>query len=137
MSALLTSSSPPLPPFIFSASLSPPPSAWAAFINTLNEQGLPDLVLTAIVGGFFLFGFVLGLFNFARGAAIGLIGMAGGLAFGVRVAIIKEGLLFPVDSLYAINWVVAAIFGAAGGLLVIWKQRMGSVRLLEKVAVDG
>ncbi|KAL1710261.1 hypothetical protein EV121DRAFT_275806 [Schizophyllum commune] len=99
--------------------------SWAAFINTLNEQGLPDLVLTAIVGGFFLFGFVLGLFNFARGAAIGLIGMAGGLAFGVRIAIIKEGLLFPVDSLYAINWVVAAIFGAVGGLLVIWKQRMG------------
>ncbi|KAL1744849.1 hypothetical protein HDZ31DRAFT_73994 [Schizophyllum fasciatum] len=101
--------------------------SWAAFINTLNDEGLPDLVLTAIVGGFFLLGFILGLFNFARGAGIALIGLAGGLAFGVRVAVIREGLLFPIDTLYALNWVVTAIFGAAGGLLVIWRQRAGLV----------
>ncbi|TRM68968.1 hypothetical protein BD626DRAFT_3528 [Schizophyllum amplum] len=101
--------------------------AWAAFINAINEDGLPDLVLTAIVGGFFVLGFILGVFEVGRIGGIALIGLAGGLAFGVRVAIIKEGLLFPVDTLFALNWVVCAIFGVANGLLILWRQRAGLV----------
>ncbi|KAI0048799.1 hypothetical protein FA95DRAFT_1490314 [Auriscalpium vulgare] len=98
-------------------------SSWAAFINSLSAPGIADLTLTLIVLGFFLVGFVLGAFPFARIVAITALGILGGFAIGVRVAIVKTNLLF--SSTYFANWLVTAAFAAAGAVLVTWKQRAG------------
>ncbi|KAJ7579324.1 hypothetical protein C8J56DRAFT_965429 [Mycena floridula] len=97
--------------------------AWAAFINTVDAPGIPDLVLNFIVLGFFFLGFILGLFEFARLGAIVVLCIGGGLAFGLRIVIIKDGLLFPDAGLYIVNWVIVAVLGATAGLAVIWAQR--------------
>lgn len=52
----------------------------------------------------------------------------GGLAFGLRIVLIKKDLL---TSSLALNWVIAAIFGLAGGLLIIWKHQVAMVRQSE------
>lgn len=52
----------------------------------------------------------------------------GGLAFGLRVILIKKDLL---TSSLAVNWVIVAVFGAAGGLLLIWKNRAAMARQFE------
>jgi hypothetical protein len=93
--------------------------------------GVPDLLLTAIVFGFFFLGFVLGVFEIGRLGGIACLGITGGLAFGMRIMIIQEGLLFDADTLYAINWVIIAALGSAGGLSMIWWQRAGIVSLLK------
>ncbi|KAJ7198575.1 hypothetical protein GGX14DRAFT_666096 [Mycena pura] len=95
---------------------------WAAVINSVNASGLADIFLTAIILVFFAFGCALGAFEFARLGGITAIGLAGGVAFGIRIVLLRAGLLVP---LYAANWVVVAVCGAAGGLALIWFQRYG------------
>jgi len=97
-------------------------AAWASFINTVNNTGIPDIVLAAIIFGLFFFGCLLGLFEVGRIAGIFTMGLVGGMAFGIRVVLLKSDLLVPV---YFVNWVIVAAFGIAGGSVVIWKQRVG------------
>jgi hypothetical protein len=101
--------------------------AWAAIINSVNEIGVSDILLTLIVIAFSFLGFILGVFEFARVGAIGVFGIVGGLAFGIRVILLKEGLLLSAQNLYFLNWIIIAVFGAGGGLTVIWWQRHGLV----------
>jgi len=97
--------------------------AWAAFINTVSAPGISDLPLTLIIFTFIGLGFILGTFSFMRIAGIAALGVVGGLAVGVRIAIIKRDLL--VSSSFTTNWLIAALFGLLGGGLVAWKQRVG------------
>lgn len=90
--------------------------SWAAFINTVNIPGISDLLLTAIVMAFFFLGFILGLFEFARSAGLTTLGISGGLAFGIRMILLKEGLLLSGTSLFAVNWVLISLFGVFGGI---------------------
>lgn len=131
----------------FSASLfSPEPSitriAWAAFINTVSSNGLPDIVLTIITLAFFSFGFILGLFEIGRIGGIILLGITGGLAFGIRIVLLRDGLLFQGNmgvgddtvldgspGLFSANWAIIAVLGAVGGLTLIWWQRINIVRV--------
>ncbi|KAG5720759.1 hypothetical protein E4T56_gene16934, partial [Termitomyces sp. T112] len=101
--------------------------SWAALNNTVNNNGIPDTVLTAIVLGFFVVGFVFGLFEIGRIAGISLIGITGGLAFGTRVVILRPGLLVPGVNLFFADWVVVALFGALGGAFIVSQktQRAG------------
>ncbi|KNZ81255.1 hypothetical protein J132_02207 [Termitomyces sp. J132] len=101
--------------------------SWAALNNTVNNNGIPDAVLTAIVLGFFVVGFVFGLFEIGRIAGISLIGITGGLAFGTRVVILRPGLLVPGVNLFFADWVVVALFGALGGAFIVSQktQRAG------------
>lgn len=103
--------------------------AWAALNNTVNNNGLPDAVLTAIVLGFFVFGFVLGLFEIGRVAGISLLGITGGIAFGARAVIIRPALLIPDVNLFFVNWIVVALLGALGGAVIVSQktQRAGIV----------
>jgi len=94
--------------------------SWAAFINTVNNVGISDMLLSVIVIAFFALGFILGLFEIGRLAGLTLLGITGGLAFGIRIMLLKSDLLIPV---YFANWLVIALFGAVGGLLIVYRQR--------------
>lgn len=101
--------------------------AWAAFINTVNEVGIHDMILSLIVIAFFALGFILGLFEIGRLAGLALLCITGGLAFGIRIMLLKSDLLIPV---YFVNWLLVAVFGAAGGLLMVYRQRVAIVSLI-------
>ncbi|KAG6816596.1 hypothetical protein H0H87_004822 [Tephrocybe sp. NHM501043] len=103
--------------------------SWAALNNSVNNNGVPDAVLTAIIVGFFVLGFILGLFEIGRVAGIGLLGITGGLAFGIRADLLKEGLLISDLKIYFVNWVVVAVFGVLGGSMMVSQktQRAGIV----------
>ncbi|KAJ6593295.1 hypothetical protein B0H19DRAFT_919594 [Mycena capillaripes] len=97
--------------------------SWAAVVNTVSGSGVADLFLTAIIVVFFAFGFVLGLFEIGRLGGITTIGIGGGVAFGIRIVLLRAGLLVSSTQLYAINWVIVGVCAAAGGLSLIWFQR--------------
>jgi len=99
--------------------------SWAAVINTVSGSGVADLFLTAIIIVFFFFGFALGVFELGRLGGITMIGLTGGIAFGIRIVLLRAGLLVSSTQLYAINWVIVASCGGAGGLSLIWFQRYG------------
>ncbi|KDQ56384.1 hypothetical protein JAAARDRAFT_36553 [Jaapia argillacea MUCL 33604] len=96
--------------------------SWVAFVNTVSGSGLPDLVLTIIVLGFFAGGFALGLFEVGRIAGIVLLGIVGGASLATRVIIMRAGLL---TSSFPGNWAMVGALGLAGGILPIYKQRAG------------
>ncbi len=100
--------------------------AWAAIINSINNDGVSDIVLTSITLGFIFLGFCLGAFEFARLGGIILIVLNGGLAFGIRIVLLKEGLLGG-SSLHT-NWAIVIVFPILAGLSMIWKQRPPLVR---------
>nr|GAT49083.1 predicted protein [Mycena chlorophos] len=101
---------------------------FAAIINSVDNTGLADIALTAIVLVIFAVGFAIGVFEFARLGAIAAIGLAGGTAFGIRVVLLRAGLLLPAAKLYdlnLLNWGIVGVFGAVGGLVLVRYQRYG------------
>ncbi|THU89777.1 hypothetical protein K435DRAFT_802493 [Dendrothele bispora CBS 962.96] len=99
--------------------------SWAAIISTVNETGVSDILLTIIVLAFSFLGFIMGFFEFARVGATGILGILGGLAFGIRIILLKEGLLLSSSGMFFLNWIIIAVFGVGGGSLVVWRQRAG------------
>ncbi|KZV68753.1 hypothetical protein PENSPDRAFT_581964, partial [Peniophora sp. CONT] len=99
-------------------------SAWAGLINTMTAPGISDTLLTIIVCGLMGGGFALGLFPFMRIGGLALLGLLGGLAFGLRVVLLKENLLIPS---FALNWVIVAVMAVPSLALVIWKPRIGTL----------
>ncbi|KAI0692845.1 hypothetical protein C8T65DRAFT_71134 [Cerioporus squamosus] len=95
---------------------------WAAFVNTVGADGLSDIVLTVIGMGGFLVGFICGLLDFGRTPGILLVGLLGGLSVGVRVVLLRPGLLVPN---YIVNWIVLVPFMLVGIFSVLLKQRLG------------
>ncbi|KAJ3777025.1 hypothetical protein FB446DRAFT_223968 [Lentinula raphanica] len=95
--------------------------SWAAIINSVNEVGISDILLTLIVLAFGVLGLVIGIFEFARVVSMAVLCLLGGLAFGMRITLLKTGLLF---SSLGLNWLIVVVFGVAGGLLLIWKNRI-------------
>lgn len=98
--------------------------AWAAFVNTVPSQGVPDIAIALIVLGIFILGSIIGFFEFGRIAGITLIGVNGGLALGVRVVMFRNRLL--INS-FTVNWFLIAGCGAGGVLFIMWKQRAAIV----------
>ncbi|KAJ7108439.1 hypothetical protein C8R43DRAFT_962866 [Mycena crocata] len=99
--------------------------AWAAVINSVSGSGIADLFLTAIIVVFFCIGFALGVFEIARLGGITMIGLTGGIAFGIRIVLLRPGLLISATQFYGINWVIVGACAGAGGLSLIWFQRYG------------
>ncbi|KAJ4483763.1 hypothetical protein J3R30DRAFT_3285331 [Lentinula aciculospora] len=95
--------------------------SWAAIINSVNEVGISDIHLTLIVLAFGLLGLVIGVFEFARVVAMAVLCLTGGLSFGMRIILLKTDLLF---SSLGLNWLIIVVFGVAGGLLLIWKNKI-------------
>ncbi|VDC05105.1 unnamed protein product [Peniophora sp. CBMAI 1063] len=99
-------------------------SAWAGLINTTTAPGISDTLLTLIVCGLMGGGFALGLFSFMRIGGIVLLSLLGGIAFGLRIVLLKDDLLIP---LFAINWVLVAVMVPPSLALVIWRPRIGTL----------
>ena len=53
------------------------------------------------------------------------LGAVGGLSIGMRVVLLREGLLVPF---FFINWVVVGVFGLLGSVAVVTNERIGVVR---------
>ncbi|KAF8806649.1 hypothetical protein BYT27DRAFT_7101835 [Phlegmacium glaucopus] len=105
-------------------------ASWAALINSIGPVGASDIIISAIVLGFFACGFLFGVLEFGRITGTTLLGITGGLAFGIRVMILKSNLLLSGSSLFSINWVLIAICGAAGGVSIMWKNAQRKALLL-------
>ena len=93
----------------------------------MSAVGVPDIVLALIVLGFFALGFGLGMLDVGRLPGITLLSLTGGLAVGVRVVVVRDRLLVQDEDLFFVNWLVVAVMGVAGGLVVVWSRRVGIV----------
>ena len=98
---------------------------WASIINTVNSTGVPDFLIFLLV--LLLFGVGIGVGFLTIDYAIGslALGAVGGLSIGMRVVLLREGLLVP---LFIINWVVVGVFGLLGSVAVVTNERIGVVR---------
>ncbi|KIJ66036.1 hypothetical protein HYDPIDRAFT_27237 [Hydnomerulius pinastri MD-312] len=100
-------------------------ASWAVFVNTLDNVGISDIALTIFVLSLFGLGFLLGLLEMARVAGILILGILGGLALGIRIVLLRPGLLVPNPTAFFVNWLLIGICGLACSILVIWKQKIG------------
>jgi len=113
--------------------------AWSAFVNTMGATGISDIVLTAIVLSFFGLGFIFGMLEMGRIAGTILLGVTGGLSFGIRCMLLRPGLLIPAGSDgsgagFAVAWVLVAILGLLGGGWAAWPKHQRSGMLFACVA---
>lgn len=72
---------------------------------------------------------MIGAFDIGRTGGVALLGVTGGLAVGVRIMLLRRNLLLSGDNLFAVAWVLIALLGLGGGLVMIWWQRAGIVSL--------
>lgn len=104
-----------------------PLAAWVALVNAMNAAGLSDLVLTLITLSFFALGSLGGLFKFCRLAGLTALSIIGGMSVGMRLVLMREGLLLHS---IALNWVVIAACAVAGFALTLLRQGIGIVRVI-------
>jgi len=96
--------------------------SWAAIINNISSAGLNDLVLVVTVFCFFALGMVLGIFRTFQFVGLAALGISGGLSLGIRMALLRQGLLVHT---FFVNWLIAAVLGTLGLCAVLFKQRAG------------
>lgn len=101
--------------------------AWVAIINIMGATGLSDLVITLITLTFFLLGSLGGLFKLCHLAGLASLGILGGMSVGIRVVLMREGLLLKPMGL---NWIIIAFCGLAGFVATLLRQRIGVVRVV-------
>ncbi|KAF9012680.1 hypothetical protein BDQ17DRAFT_1321645 [Cyathus striatus] len=102
-----------------------PSVAWSALTNTLSSTpSISDILLTAATLGFFALGVLLGLSSFTKHLATIALGILGGLSFGIRVVLLRQGLLFGgvETGEYAANWIIVGITGLLGGIALFCKR---------------
>jgi len=100
-------------------------ASWAVIVNTLDNVGVSDLALTVCILVLFIMGFALGFLEMSRVVAMLVLGVLGGLAIGVRIVLLRSGLLISDPDAFFVNWLIIGVCGIAGGILVVWKQRCG------------
>jgi hypothetical protein len=96
-------------------------------VNVINAAGLSDLILTLVTLSFFVLGSLGGLFKLCRLAGLIALSILGGLSVGMRIVLMREGLLLRPTNLNWIIVVACAVVGFAGTLL---RQRIGVVRVV-------
>jgi hypothetical protein len=104
-------------------------TAWSVFVNTLDNVGISDITLTALVLSLFFLGFLFGLLEVGRMAGLLQLGIQGGLAIGIRIVLLRSRLLISDPTVFFVNWLLIAFCGLACAILVVWKQRVGLVRV--------
>jgi hypothetical protein len=85
--------------------------------------------LTVLVLGLFALGFLFGLLEVGRMAGVLQLGIQGGLAVGIRIVLLRSRLLVPDATAFFVNWLLIGFCGLACAILVVWKQRVGLVRV--------
>lgn len=98
-----------------------------AIVNSVNAAGLPDLILTLITLSFFVVGSIGGLFKIFHLAGQLALSIVAGMSFGMRLVLMREGLLFRPTTL---NWIIIVVCAVAGFALTWLRQRMGIVRAI-------
>ena len=98
-----------------------------AIVNVANAEGLSDLVLTLATLGCFVFGSLCGLFKFCNLAGLTALSVLGGMSVGVRLVLMREGLLLRPTGL---NWIIIVVCAAAGFVATLFRQRLGIVRVI-------
>lgn len=96
-------------------------------MNALDDIGTSDTVLTSVVLVLFVLGFFLGILELSQTVGILILSVLGGLALGIRIILLRDGLLLPDPSLFFVNWLLIALCGLSCGILVVWKRRIGVV----------
>jgi len=91
----------------------------------LDNVGISDITLTALVLVLFCLGFLFGLLEVGRMVGLLQLGIQGGLAIGIRIVLLRSLLLVPDPAAFFINWLLIAFCGLASAVLVVWKQRAG------------
>jgi hypothetical protein len=102
---------------------------WTAVVNTVGPtapgaNGVSDLALVIVVLGAAAFAAAVGLFRFARLGGLAFLTIAGGGSVGVRVVVLRAGLLLPS---IGFDWALVAAC-AVGGFAMLLKQRLAVVR---------
>lgn len=100
-------------------------TSWSVFVNTLDNVGISDITLTALVLVLFCLGFLFGLLEVGRMVGLLQLGIQGGLTIGIRIVLLRSLLLVPEPAAFFVNWLLIAFCGLASAVLVIWKQRVG------------
>ena len=93
----------------------------------MNAAGLSDLILTLIILSFFVLGSLGGLFKLFRLAGLTALSILGGMSVGMRIVLMREGLLLHT---IALNWVVIVVCAVAGFAVTLLKQTIGIVRVI-------
>lgn len=88
----------------------------------MGPESLSDLVIVLVVFGFFLAGSLVGFLRVGMYIGMVIIGILGGLAVGVQLAIIKSELLVSGLEHYAVNWGLIAACAIPPGVMVVWKK---------------
>lgn len=100
-------------------------ASWAVFVNTLDNLGVSDVALTIFVLSLFGLGFFLGALELSRVIGTLILGNLGGLALGIRIVLLRSGLLISDPSIFFVNWLIVGFCGFMCSILVLWKQRVG------------
>lgn len=91
----------------------------------MNAEGLSDLLLTLITLGSLVLGSLGGLFKFCSLAGLTALSILGGMSVGMRLVLMREGLLLRPTGL---NWIIIVVCAAAGFVVTLFRQRLGIVR---------
>ncbi|KAN0081338.1 hypothetical protein V8E55_008962, partial [Tylopilus felleus] len=100
-------------------------ASWAVIVNTLDDVGISDVILTVCIFVLFVLGFALGSLEMSRALAVLALGILGGLAIGIRIILLRSGLLISDPNVFFANWLIIGACGIAGSILVLWKQSYG------------
>jgi hypothetical protein len=91
----------------------------------MNAAGLSDLILTLITLAVFAVGSLGGLFKLCRLAGLTALSIIGGMSVGMRIVLMREGLLLRST---ALNWVIIVVCTVAGFAMTLLRRRIGIVR---------
>jgi len=96
---------------------------WVVIVNVVNAEGLSDLVLTLITLTFFVLGSVGGLFKSCNLAGLTALSILGGMSVGMRLVLMREGLLLHPTGL---NWIIIVVCAAVGFVVTLFRHRLGT-----------
>ena len=100
-----------------------------AVTNVISAEGATGIVLTLITLTFFALGSLGGLFKFCRLAGMIALSILGGMSIGMRVVLLREGLLLRPT---ALNWIIIAVPTAAGVAVTQFRLKIGVVRVVAR-----
>jgi hypothetical protein len=98
--------------------------AWTTAVNIMSAGGIPDTTILLVVLIVFIVGFTISFVVIDRRIGIACLAIAGGLSLGIRIVLLRDGLLF---SIFFLNWAFVAFLGVTGGFIVVYCERLGVV----------
>ena len=95
----------------------------------MSARSVTGIILTLITMTFFALGSLGGLFKFCRLAGLTALSILGGMSVGMRVVLLREGLLLRPT---ALNWIIIAVFAVAGFAVTLFRLKIGVVRVVNR-----